>query len=104
MGRQIAAQCKIMGIHVNFAPVIDVNNNAKNPVINNRSFGEVKEHVAKLGIAYMKGMQDLKVMACGKHFPGHGDTDTDSHLGLTDHQSRLCTIGFLGIVSIQKIN
>jgi beta-N-acetylhexosaminidase len=82
MGRQIAAQCKIMGIHVNFAPVIDVNNNAKNPVINNRSFGEVKEHVAKLGIAYMKGMQDLKVMACGKHFPGHGDTDVDSHLGL----------------------
>lgn len=82
MGRQIASQCKIMGIHVNFAPVIDVNNNAKNPVINNRSFGEVKEHVAELGIAYMKGMQDLKVMACGKHFPGHGDTDMDSHLSL----------------------
>ena len=79
MGQQIAKQCKIMGIHVNFAPVIDVNNNANNPVINNRSFGEQKENVANLGLAYMKGMQDNGVMACGKHFPGHGDTDTDSH-------------------------
>lgn len=82
MGKQIAKQCKAIGIHVNFAPVIDVNNNAANPVINNRSFGEVKEHVAELGIAYMKGIQDLHVMACGKHFPGHGDTDMDSHLSL----------------------
>ena len=82
MGRQIADQCAIMGIHINFAPVIDVNNNAKNPVINNRSFGELKEHVTKLGIAYMKGMQDNNILACGKHFPGHGDTDSDSHLTL----------------------
>ena len=82
MGKQIAEQCKIMGIHVNFAPVIDVNNNANNPVINNRSFGEQKQNVAKLGLAYMKGMQDVGVMACGKHFPGHGDTDTDSHKAL----------------------
>jgi len=82
MGKQIAEQCKIMGIHVNFAPVIDVNNNANNPVINNRSFGEQKENVTRLGLAYMKGMQDNGVMACGKHFPGHGDTDTDSHKAL----------------------
>ncbi|MFK8044725.1 MAG: glycoside hydrolase family 3 N-terminal domain-containing protein [Crocinitomicaceae bacterium] len=82
MGKQIAEQCKIMGIHVNFAPVIDVNNNANNPVINNRSFGEQKENVSKLGLAYMNGMQDHGVMACGKHFPGHGDTDTDSHKAL----------------------
>lgn len=82
MGKHIALQCQLMGIHVNFAPVIDVNNNADNPVINNRSFGEVKERVAKLGIAYMKGMQDNGVLACGKHFPGHGDTDMDSHLSL----------------------
>lgn len=82
MGVQIAHQCKTLGIHINFAPVIDVNNNAKNPVINNRAFGEIKEHVARLGIAYMKGMQDHLVMACGKHFPGHGDTDMDSHLAL----------------------
>ncbi|UKN01940.1 serine hydrolase [Paracrocinitomix mangrovi] len=82
MGKQIGAQCKRMGIHVNFAPVIDVNNNAANPVINNRSFGEIRELVAKYGIAYMKGMQDQGVLACGKHFPGHGDTDMDSHKAL----------------------
>ncbi|MGV6860505.1 MAG: glycoside hydrolase family 3 N-terminal domain-containing protein [Putridiphycobacter sp.] len=79
MGEQIADQCKLLGIHINFAPVIDVNNNSKNPVINNRSFGENKALVAKLGLAYMKGMQDNGVIACGKHFPGHGDTDSDSH-------------------------
>ncbi|MCB9222685.1 MAG: glycoside hydrolase family 3 N-terminal domain-containing protein [Crocinitomicaceae bacterium] len=82
MGKQIADQCKLMGIHINFAPVIDVNNNAKNPVINNRSFGEVKEIVARYGIAYMNGMQEQHVLACGKHFPGHGDTDMDSHKSL----------------------
>jgi beta-N-acetylhexosaminidase len=82
MGRQIGEQCKLMGIHINFAPVIDVNNNAKNPVINNRSFGEIKEIVAKYGIAYMEGMQEQHVLACGKHFPGHGDTDMDSHKSL----------------------
>ena len=79
MGEQIANQCKLLGIHINFAPVIDVNNNPKNPVINNRSFGENKEQVAKLGIAYMNGMQNNGIIACGKHFPGHGDTDSDSH-------------------------
>ncbi len=82
MGQQIGDQCKRMGIHINFAPVIDVNNNANNPVINNRSFGENKENVTKLGLAYMKGMQEKNVLACGKHFPGHGDTDTDSHKAL----------------------
>ncbi|OIQ30241.1 MAG: hypothetical protein BM555_05485 [Crocinitomix sp. MedPE-SWsnd] len=82
MGQQIGDQCKRMGIHINFAPVIDVNNNAKNPVINNRSFGEVKELVAKFGMAYMNGMQEKNVLACGKHFPGHGDTDMDSHKSL----------------------
>ena len=79
MGKQIANQCKLLGIHINFAPVIDINNNPKNPVINNRSFGELKLQVTKLGIAYMNGMQDNNIMACGKHFPGHGDTDSDSH-------------------------
>lgn len=82
MGQQIGEQCKLMGIHINFAPVIDVNNNAKNPVINNRSFGEIKEIVAKFGLAYMNGMQEQRVLACGKHFPGHGDTDMDSHKSL----------------------
>lgn len=82
MGTLVAAQCKLMGAHINFAPDIDINNNPKNPVINFRSFGEDKNWVAKLGLAYMKGMQDNKVLACAKHFPGHGDVDVDSHLDL----------------------
>ncbi len=82
MGNQIAQQCKRLGIHVNLAPVLDVNNNSKNPVINSRSFGEQKENVAHKGIAYINGLQDNGVMANGKHFPGHGNTDSDSHLTL----------------------
>ncbi len=82
MGREIGRQCKRMGIHVNFAPVIDVNNNSNNPVINYRSFGEDKVNVAEKGWSYAKGMQKENVMACAKHFPGHGDTDVDSHKDL----------------------
>jgi beta-N-acetylhexosaminidase len=79
MGIQIARECKRMGIHVNFAPVVDVNNNPSNPVINMRSFGSNKYNVAAKGIAYMAGMQSIGVLANAKHFPGHGDTDSDSH-------------------------
>lgn len=79
MGRQIAVECKRLGIHVNFAPVADVNNNPLNPVIGMRSFGENKYKVAQKSYMYMQGMQDEHVMANGKHFPGHGDTDSDSH-------------------------
>lgn len=82
MGKDIAKQCKRLGVHVNFAPVVDVNNNPNNPVINSRSFGEVKENVSLKSLAYMKGMQSEHVMANAKHFPGHGDTDVDSHLDL----------------------
>ncbi len=82
MGVEVAKQCRRLGIHVNFAPVVDVNNNPKNPVINFRSFGEDIGNVADKGVAYMKGMQNEGVMACAKHFPGHGDTDSDSHLSL----------------------
>lgn len=82
MGAEIARQAKLIGVHVNFAPVVDVNNNIKNPVIGYRSFGEDKENVAQKGVAYMKGMQDNGLLANAKHFPGHGDTDTDSHLTL----------------------
>ncbi|MBL4710515.1 MAG: serine hydrolase [Flavobacteriales bacterium] len=82
MGIQIAEQFRRLGVHVNFAPVVDVNNNPKNPVIFARSFGEDKENVARKGIAYMKGMQEGKLLANAKHFPGHGDTDTDSHITL----------------------
>ena len=79
MGLEIARQCQRLGVHINFAPVVDVNSNPKNPIINNRSFGEDPYRVALLGTAYMKGLQDGGVLACAKHFPGHGDTDADSH-------------------------
>ena len=79
MGVEVARQCKLLGIHINFAPVVDVNSNPKNPIINNRSFGENPYKVAQMGMAYMNGMQDNHVLACAKHFPGHGDTDADSH-------------------------
>ena len=82
MGYDIAQQMKRMGIHVNFAPVVDVNNNPLNPVINVRSFGEDRENVSQKGIMYMKGMQDAGLIATAKHFPGHGDTDSDSHYTL----------------------
>lgn len=82
MGVDIGEQCKRLGIHVNFAPVVDINVNPKNPIINARSFGENKVNVANKGIAYMKGMQSVNVMANAKHFPGHGDTDKDSHKSL----------------------
>ena len=81
-GKLVGEQCKRAGIHVNYAPVVDVNNNPNNPVINDRSFGEDKYKVASYGIAYMKGMQDVGVIACAKHFPGHGDVDVDSHKDL----------------------
>jgi len=82
MAMAIAYQCKRLGVHIDFAPVVDVNNNPANPVINFRSFGEDKTRVARMGIAYMRGLQDNGIMACAKHFPGHGDVDVDSHLDL----------------------
>ena len=81
-GKAVGEQCKRMGIHVNFAPDVDVNNNPMNPVINDRSFGEDKYKVALYGLQYMKGMQDMGIMATAKHFPGHGDVSVDSHKDL----------------------
>ncbi|PKD21635.1 serine hydrolase [Salegentibacter salinarum] len=82
LGKEVARQIKRTGLHLNFAPVVDVNNNPNNPVINYRSFGENKENVSAKGIAYMRGMQDANLLTTAKHFPGHGDTDTDSHYAL----------------------
>ena len=82
VGNAAGFQCKRMGVNVNFAPVVDVNNNPNNPIINDRSFGENKEKVALFGIEYMRGIQAENVMACAKHFPGHGDVTVDSHLDL----------------------
>ena len=78
-GRQIGEHCKRLGVHLNFAPVVDINTNPKNPIIGNRSFGEDRDNVTNKSLAFMKGMQDAGVLANAKHFPGHGDTDSDSH-------------------------
>lgn len=82
MGKEVANQFKLLKMHINFAPVVDVNVNPNNPVIGYRSFGENKFNVAEKGSAYMRGMQDQRIMANAKHFPGHGDTDADSHYSL----------------------
>lgn len=82
VGKAIGAQCKREGIQVNYAPVVDINNNPDNPVINFRSFGEDKYKVALLGTQIMRGMQQQGIMACAKHFPGHGDVSVDSHVDL----------------------
>jgi beta-N-acetylhexosaminidase len=80
--RIIALEARALGVHVNFAPVADVNNNARNPVINTRSFGETPAAVSAMVAAYVRGAEDNGLIATLKHFPGHGDTDVDSHIGL----------------------
>lgn len=82
MGLAVAEQCQMVNIHINYAPVVDINVNPKNPVIHARSFGENRDKVTAYGRAYMRGMQDGGIIACSKHFPGHGDTEVDSHKGL----------------------
>ena len=78
-GRHVGRHSKRLGIHINFAPVVDVNINPKNPIIGNRSFGESPENVTQKALAFIRGQQSEQVLASAKHFPGHGDTDTDSH-------------------------
>ena len=78
-GEEVGRQCREMGIHINFAPTVDVNSNPKNPVIGIRSFGEDPEDVARKAIAYSRGLEKAGIIAVAKHFPGHGDTDSDSH-------------------------
>ena len=82
LGREIGRECKAIGVHMNFSPVVDVNNNPDNPVIHDRSFGEDPHAVADAGLLMMQGLQDEGIIACAKHFPGHGDTAVDSHLNL----------------------
>ena len=81
-GLEMARQCRRLGVHISFSPDADVNNNPANPVINDRSFGDDRYNVAAKAARYMLGLQDGGVMACAKHFPGHGDTNTDSHFAL----------------------
>lgn len=82
LGKEIGRGCKKVGIHINLAPVVDVNNNPLNPIIHIRSFGGDPENVARKAIAYMNGLASEGILACAKHFPGHGDTSVDSHLDL----------------------
>lgn len=79
IGKRIGEQSKRLGVHINFAPVVDINTNPRNPIIGNRSFGEDRDNVTEKALAFMKGMQSAGIMGSAKHFPGHGDTETDSH-------------------------
>jgi len=103
MGAEIARQIKRVGMQVSFSPDIDINNNSKNPVIGTRSFGESKLNVAKKGIMYMKGLQDNHVLACGKHFPGHGDTDSDSHKTLPTIKSSRARLDSLELYPFKEL-
>ena len=103
MGLAVGEQCKRIGVHVNFAPVVDINNNPDNPVIGYRSFGENKEKVSAFGVAYMKGMQDAGIMACAKHFPGHGDVDVDSHLDLPVINKSMAQLDSMELVPFRAV-
>ncbi len=103
IGQAIGRQCKRIYIQVNYAPVVDVNNNANNPVINFRSFGQNKYKVAEYGIAMMQGMQSQNVMACAKHFPGHGDVAVDSHLDLPIIHKSLAQLDSLELYPFKQV-
>jgi beta-N-acetylhexosaminidase len=102
-GQTVAEQCKRMGIQVDYAPVVDVNNNPDNPVINDRSFGEDPRKVADFGIQYMKGLQDHGVLATAKHFPGHGDVSVDSHIDLPVVNRSMLQLDTLELYPFRKI-
>lgn len=82
LGLEIGKQCRAIGVHINFSPVVDVNTNPNNPVIGTRAFGDMPELVSECGLLMMRGLQDAGILACAKHFPGHGDTNVDSHCAL----------------------
>ena len=82
VGRAVAAELSLLGINLNFAPVLDVNSNAENPIIGDRSFGTTPDRVAAMALAWSEGLRSGGIIPCGKHFPGHGHTGTDSHLYL----------------------
>ncbi|MEI6490016.1 MAG: glycoside hydrolase family 3 N-terminal domain-containing protein [Bacteroidota bacterium] len=103
MGEEIARQCKRMGMQINFAPDVDINNNPLNPVIGTRSFGENKYNVTKKAMMYMKGMQNNGVLANAKHFPGHGDTDSDSHKTLPTIKSSRARLDTLELYPFREL-
>lgn len=103
IGRAMGAQCKRAGIHIDYAPVVDINNNPDNPVIGYRSFGEDRYKVARYGIQIMRGLQDMGVMACAKHFPGHGDVSVDSHYDLPVINKSLAQLDTLELYPFKEL-
>jgi beta-N-acetylhexosaminidase len=103
LGKAIAYQCKRLGVHMDFAPVVDINNNPNNPVINFRSFGENKYAVARYSAQYVKGLQENGVIASAKHFPGHGNTDVDSHKDLPTITSSLSSLENLELYPFKEM-
>ena len=103
MGAAMAQECKTLGIHFNFAPVVDVNSNPLNPIINARSYGENPQNVSDKGLALMLGMQDAGVLACAKHFPGHGDTESDSHKTLPVIKHTKARIDTVDVLPFKKL-
>ena len=101
-GRITALEAKAVGLHLNFAPVLDVNSNPENPVINTRSFGEDPEAVARLGVAFIEGSHEGGVLATAKHFPGHGDTQTDSHVTVPVVPADLNRLNSLELVPFRR--
>lgn len=101
-GLEMGRQCRLAGQHVNFAPVLDVNSNPLNPVIGYRSFGEDPQRVAALGVAFSHGLEDGGTQSCGKHFPGHGDTSTDSHKEMTVVNHSQHTLEKVDLVPFQR--
>jgi beta-glucosidase-like glycosyl hydrolase len=105
MGEEIGKQCSALGVHINLAPVADVNNNPKNPIIHDRSFGEDPNLVARKATYFSQGLQSAGTLSCAKHFPGHGDTGTDSHLSLpliSHNKKRLDAVELLPFRSLIK--
>ncbi len=103
MGKRMGQECKRLGVHIDFAPDVDVNNNAANPVIHTRSFGENKYKVARKGLMISNGLQAGGALSCAKHFPGHGDTDTDSHLDLPVINQSLARLDTLELYPFMKL-
>ena len=101
-GKEMARECRLMGIHVNFAPVLDVNSNPSNPVIGYRSFGEDPARVSRLGVAYSRGLEDGNVLSVSKHFPGHGDTSVDSHKALPTVDHDRTTLNTIDLLPFQQ--
>src|SRR5258706_679796 len=103
MGSEIARQCQRLGVHINFAPVADINNNPLNPIIGSRAFADDAASVTNKSLLYMKSLQNYHLLACAKHFPGHGDTDTDSHLSLPVIRKTFSQLYTLELIPFRKL-